>query len=386
MGVSSRVERMLVLTSSTGGGHDSRARALAAWVQELTQGAVEVRIERIIENASWLGRFGVDLYNLIQRRVPWMHQIYWHIVERFIGAQADTVTIGGRYYRQLLSDWQPQWVVSVHDSTNRGYFQDARRVLGEVRTATYCGEWSGGAGYSANWVEPTVDLFAARTAVAADYAVRLGLAPERVLRVQNFFPPGFPALTAASASRSGRPTLLLAASAQGANQHLRVLRALAHLALPLRIIAVCGRDERALRLLQRWKAAHPQVELEVEGYSTRMPELLAQSDWVLTRGGANTAAEACQAGCVPIFHAFGGMMPQERLTVDYFLEAQAGRLVRRIAELPPVLADLLAHPEQRETLRRALLALRQEDSTALFVRALLAGHPSLLAPLPHVGA
>ena len=54
------------------------------------------------------------------------------------------------------------------------YFQTARRILGadKVRCATYCGEFSGGFGYSINWVEPSADLYISRTATARDYAVK----------------------------------------------------------------------------------------------------------------------------------------------------------------------------------------------------------------------
>ncbi|WP_332699837.1 hypothetical protein, partial [Halalkalibacter lacteus] len=84
-------------------------------------------------------------------------------------------------------EYKPQLVFSVHDCLNRGYFQLARKILGadKVRCATYCGEFSGGWGYSRNWIEPTVDLYVSRTSTARDYAVKSGIPLEKT-RVRGY--------------------------------------------------------------------------------------------------------------------------------------------------------------------------------------------------------
>ena len=47
--------RILVLTSSTGGGHDARAEAFAEWCFQLYRHDVDVRIEQMLEN-MFVGR------------------------------------------------------------------------------------------------------------------------------------------------------------------------------------------------------------------------------------------------------------------------------------------------------------------------------------------
>ncbi len=173
--------RILVLTSSTGGGHDARAQAFAEWAFELYKHQVDVRIEQLLEKSSFIGRWGVDFYNWIQKKAPLLHHPYYTLVEGLSIINRDNISFGKRYYRELLRDYQPHLVFSVHDCLNRGYFEVARHELGadNVRCATYCGEFSGGYGYSRNWVDKTVDLYFSRTPTARDYALKLGLEPER---------------------------------------------------------------------------------------------------------------------------------------------------------------------------------------------------------------
>src|SRR3954466_561012 len=173
--------RILVLTSSTGGGHDARAEAFAEWCFQLYRHAADVRIEQMREESSGINRRGVRLYNRIQRSAPWVHKVFYAIVEVLSYLNRNDVTFGAGYYVDMLREYKPHLVFSVHDCLNRGYFQLARKTLGadKVRCATYCGEFSGGWGYSRNWIEPSADLYLSRTQTANDYAIKKGVPPQK---------------------------------------------------------------------------------------------------------------------------------------------------------------------------------------------------------------
>ncbi|HEX2861003.1 MAG TPA: glycosyltransferase, partial [Lacunisphaera sp.] len=73
--------RILVLTSSTGAGHDARAQAFAEWCFELYRHNVDVRIEQMLEKSSAFYNGGVQLYNWIQKKLPWLHKAFFLCVE-----------------------------------------------------------------------------------------------------------------------------------------------------------------------------------------------------------------------------------------------------------------------------------------------------------------
>ena len=74
--------RTLILTSSTGGGHNMRASSFVHWTHEtLGAGAAEeIQIHKCLENTHGLYRFGVGLYNRIQRHIPWAHHVYFNFL------------------------------------------------------------------------------------------------------------------------------------------------------------------------------------------------------------------------------------------------------------------------------------------------------------------
>jgi len=376
--------RILVLTSSTGGGHDARASAFARWVKRLYGWSVDVRIESMLEDSSRIARFGVWFYNFIQKHMPWMHHPYYLLVELLGLINRNGVSLGRKYYRQVVENFQPHLVFSVHDCLNRGYFQDARAILGEanVRCATYCSEFSGGYGYSRNWVDPTVDLYLSRTQTAADYAVKIGLDRSRIKVRGHLMDPRVyeEQMTPESRIRyrvenlgldPDKFTVFLATGGAGANNHLALLPVLHELADTHQAVVVCGRNHKAFLQVNEWRRRHPELKCHLEGYCNHMHLLIQASDTIVTRGGTTTCAKALHFGCPIILNAFGGIMPQERLTAKFFLQDDAAVKISEADDLRVILRQWRDHPESFEQLRQRFLGLRYEEDPTLVIRDLI---------------
>ncbi|MEX0323396.1 MAG: glycosyltransferase [Puniceicoccaceae bacterium] len=376
------ISRVLVLTSSTGSGHDMRARAFTKWIRQLHGDSIKVHVEQIIENGSMLGRFGVWVYNTIHKRLPFLHNIYFFIVELFVFTHAQRVSFGGKYYRNLLKDFKPDLVLSVHDSTNRGYFEDAKRILGDsVRCVTYCGEFSGGYGFSRNWVNTNADLLIARTNHCREHVLYLGMPMEKTSVFHKFLPPeSFEQFISDSEKeeylnqlgmKKGKFTVFLATGGFGANHHLMYLNALLPLAEHVQVIIICGRNEVVRERVSNWCKNHPQLTAYIEGYSSRVADFLQVSDAVITRGGANTTTEALHFDCPLLYDAIGGMMPQERCTVNYFLDNGAARIIKRPEALTHVVSEWCRFDKEYKDIRSRLDALHYDEDPRDLIQMIL---------------
>lgn len=376
--------RILVLTSSTGGGHDARAQAFAEWCFELYRHEVDVRIEQMLEKSSGFFSAGVNFYNWIQKRSPWIHKAFYVFVELLSFLNQRSVTLGRGYYEQVLREYRPHLVFSVHDCLNRGYFQLARKILGRanVRCATYCGEFSGGFGYSRNWVEPGADLYVSRTATARDYAVKLGMPAERTrVRGHLMQPRQHLEILKAEARRAFlednlelRPdlfTVFLATGGNGANNHLALLEELLPHADRLQAVVICGRNREAYNQLVRWRTEHPGFGCFVDGYSDEVHLLMQVSDAIVTRGGTTTCAKALHFGCTIVFNAIGGVMPQEELTVKFFQRGAAVPRIGNAADFGRLIKSWMAYPPAFEKLRDNFLKLRYDEDPAVVIRELV---------------
>lgn len=376
--------RILVLTSSTGGGHDARAAAFAEWCFQLYKHEVDVRIEQMLEKSSPIYRTGVNFYNRIQKGAPWMHKIFYAVVEGLSILNARKVTIGGAYYLAVLAEYQPHLVFSVHDCLNRGYFQRARKLLGadRVRCATYCGEFSGGWGYSRNWIEPSVDLYFSRTPTARDYAVKKGIPADRT-RVRGYLmlPRAHLELLSPAERRAFRQkklglrpdlfTVFLATGGNGAHNHFDLLPSLVRHADRCQVILICGQNREAFNELIHWRANHPEFNCYIEGFSETVHLLMQASDAIVTRGGTTTCAKALHFQCPIIFNAFGGIMPQEQLTWKFFHNGAASDKVERAEDFAAILDRWMADPGEYRRTRERFLALRYEEDPTILIDELV---------------
>jgi processive 1,2-diacylglycerol beta-glucosyltransferase len=376
--------RILVLTSSTGGGHDARAVAFREWCAELYGPEVDVRIEHMLEKSSVVNQGGVAFYNSIQRRAPWLHKGFYAVVEILSYLNQRRVTFGADYYQQVLREYRPHLVFSVHDCLNRGYFQVARATLGpgRVRCATYCGEFSGGWGYSRNWIEPSVDLYFSRTPTAADYAVSKGIPRERSrVRGDLMSPRANIEVLGAEGRREFRTrrlglapdkfTVFLATGSNGANNHFDLLPALLKHAARVQAVVICGRNQETFNQLVAWRAAHPEFGCFVEGFSDVVHLLMQASDIIVTRGGTTTCAKALHFKCPIVFNAFGGIMPQEELTWKFFRNGAASAKVESAGDFTRIIDNWMADPAAYASVRENFIKLRYEEDPTLLIDELV---------------
>lgn len=357
--------RILIITSSTGGGHDMRARSLKLWARKLRDW--ELRIDQTLESTHLVNAFGVGLYNWIQRRQPRLHRIYFKYLEFACMHRNAKRMFGADRFRRLLKDYQPDRVVSTHPHLNHGYFDLAREELGDrVRCITICTEFMGGYGFSKHWVNPKADLFIGGTQEAVDAAIELGMPQERTFCGGFLLRPGFYESPLNDTKRASflntefgldpeAYTLLLATGAAGANNHLKLLQVLENRGKPIQVIALCGKDNATLNKMKNSSSSRSQkIKVIPLAYWEDMASLLQSVSAIVTRPGAGTLSECILSNTPIIFNTMGGIMPQESLNARYGESHGISRLMRKPRDLELILDDWERDSTQLTTLRENL--------------------------------
>ena len=369
--------RILILTSSTGGGHNMRASSFAHWTRELYghPAANEIQIHKCLENTHGLYRFGVGLYNRIQRYAPWTHHVYFNFLEVAGLHYKRSRLLGVERFKAILDHVRPEVILSTHGSLNHGFFDLAREHLGRerVRCATYCGELFGKYGFSRHWVNPDADLFIGAVPETCAMARKLGMPSERTavggfLLNPSFYRPHLNAEERASllvglGLDPARFTVLLSTGEHGVNNHLAFLESI-RIHQPrkdLQVIALCGRDPVTLERVRAWGKANPSVPVLPLPHSNMMHLLMQASSVIVARPGTGTTSEAIISGCPIIFNNLGGFMPQEWITLRYAHRHGFDTRAYRPADLPGILRRWHDAPETYETIRRHLLESRPAE-------------------------
>ena len=352
-----------------------RASSFVHWTRAAHGAAAagEIQIHKCLENTHGLYRFGVGLYNRIQRHLPWAHHVYFNFLEVAAPCHSRHRLLGIKRFRAILDHVRPTVILSTHGSLNHGFFDLAREHLGShnVRCVTYCGELFGKYGFSRHWVNPEADLFIGAVPETCAMARLLGMPADRtevggfLLNPSFYRTPLTPEERAAFLrDRLGldpaRFTVLLSTGEHGANNHLAFLEAIykQNPRNDLQIIALCGRDPLELAKVQTWARQNPALPVLALPHSHEMHILMQVADTVVGRPGTGTTSEAIISGCPVIFNTLGGFMPQEWITMRFAHRHQFAEEAHRADRLPAILARWQADPEQYARLRRQIIDCR----------------------------
>ncbi len=376
--------RWLILTSSTGTGHNMRAESLRQWAQELYGDEVEVRIHHVLEATHPVYKFGVGFYNFIQRTLPRLHHLYFNYLEIAGMHRKAHRILGSDTFKRLVSDWKPDRVISVHAHTNHGFFQLVREALPDrpVKCITYCGELFGGYGFSRHWANPNSDAFIGATREICAAARSVGTADERVheggfmLRAPFYAGAEQAEKEAADMARELELdpkvfTVLLSTGLAGANNHLAILKQLAATGRSLQVVALCSRNATLMRKIERFAARHPQLTIRALGHTDRMLALKRLASLVVARPGTGATSELIQIGTPFIHNGLGGIMPQELITVQYCRHHGCARLARSAKAVAHYSLRLMDEPALSEEIRSHLQEARP------------AGHPRDICRIIH---
>ena len=209
-----------------------RANALLDW---WTGRGGEAKVYHPLES-SFIGyRFGCNLYNFIQRKLPFMHFVYFYFLEFASMHRGAGRIIGSSKFLKVCSDFNPKLVVSMHSHLNHGYFDLLRaKVSRTLPFAVYCGELADGLGFSRHWVNPYINLFAGPTAECCLAAQKRGMPTEKCLNAGPLLRKSFyKKATNTRENVLGKydlepkvSTYLLSTGANGVNNHKKVIQSL----------------------------------------------------------------------------------------------------------------------------------------------------------------
>ena len=367
--------RVLILTSSTGGGHDMRAQALKAWAEteESKKYNFEMSVHSTLESTHPLYAFGVKLYNFIQKKSPRLHHPYFNYLEIASMHRNKRGILGKNKFRKLIDAYQPQIVLSTHAHLNHGFFALAREeIKSRLVCVTYCGELFGGYGFSKHWVNPESDLFIGAVPETCEAAARLGMAESKIwcggfLLKPDFYNPPLNKNEKEDFIRnnlrldSKKMILILSTGANSANNHMQFLKALIKQSTKPDVAALCGFNKEAHSNISLWAKQFADWQIIPMHYYDKMSTLLQCASAILTRPGTGTTSEAIVSACPLIFNTLGGVMPQEIITLKYCHKHSVGKVIKRADQLPGKINDWMNNPSAIENEKEKMRALQPEQ-------------------------
>jgi len=349
-------QNILILSSNTGGGHWSAAKALENSFISLSPGEMLVKITQVLEEGSLFSRKAADLYNFLLRDHQSLMRYYFWLINKLRPNESKLLFKSSMHYAvKLLDRVVPSAVVSVHPMAHHFFayvlkkLNLAERVpLVTVVTDPYEGFWRG-------WACDDV----ARYYVASDHAkqqlIDYGVPDTRILV------PGMPvharfkpvqAFEKESIRQElglipNRFTVFINAGWIGGGNIPMIYEALlrqapAALSHPdqLQVVFLAGQNS-LLRYQAERLGEQRTLPVSVFGYTSEMERLMQASDVLVSKLGGLTTFEALSCGLPIIADTVTPPMPQEAQTAAFIERTGSGVLLKKPAQIVSVVESLM---------------------------------------------
>jgi UDP-N-acetylglucosamine:LPS N-acetylglucosamine transferase len=387
----SNTPKILIISSDTGGGHRSAAKAIVEGVQRFWEGeSAAVRVIKAVEDSHHITDKLVGFYNWVLRhKQGWMKYLYWAI-NRFRPETREFFykrCIG--YTRDLFEKWCPHIVVSVHPLTQHFFARVLKELnlseqvpLVTVVTDPCYGFWKG-------WACDDVSLYLVANDNARRQLIDYGISPEKIKISGMPVHPKFHEVTEIDAQDARRAfglnpdkfTVFVNAGWIGGGNIPQIFRELVRGELDVQAIFLAGKNEE-LRAEAEELAAKAKFPVKVIGYSDEIEKLMQSANVMISKLGGLTTFEALACRLPIIADATTPPMPQEAGTVQMVEERGAAILLKRSADIVPTIRNLVVDRNRYDLMRAATAGLTMPNSTEQIIKEIAALIPKA-AETPH---
>ena len=301
-----REKHFLIIAASIGSGHVKAAEAVADALKIKYSDAQIHTEDFTMWRVSWATAFMKACYLFMLRFIPNMYELMY----RFTGGRSGGLSVQSlisaftaRDIAALVKKYRPEAVICTHPFPAGAASWRKKRHPKEFLYATVITDYS----VHQMWIYPNTDCyFVAREDMKTDL-IAARLQPEKV------FVTGIP-VTSKFHQREDREvileslglsperkTVLLMGGGLGIGGLDAALCALENVEIPIQILVVAGKNEKLrLRVEKLSESSHHAIL--VWGYSSRVREFMAISDFIITKPGALTISEALSAELPMLLH------------------------------------------------------------------------------------
>jgi 1,2-diacylglycerol 3-beta-galactosyltransferase len=369
---STPLRRILILTSTSGGGHISAAHAVSEALRDAdTRGLLSIDVVDVLLD---YGTFPINifpkLYGAITRRSTFGWKLVWRASN---GTRRNRLILSAlsrmdfQRTAPMIKNYQPDCIVSVHSIATHLVKQAADRLGWHCPFVVVVTDM---VNIHPSWVCPGTQQYFVPTKEAAQRLKGFGVSPSRIKVVgapvqAKFFDDsvsqrrarleiGIPARV---------PTILLLGGAEGTGRIREYVHAINDSDLDVQMIVVAARNSR---LKARLEAAGYTKLARVEGFVSNMNLLMRASDVVLTRASPGVVNESLAVG-IPVL--LTGYLPgQEEGIAELLIKTRIGVYAPRPKDAVNAIARILENGATRPALRKPKNAIARRDSASLIAK------------------
>ena len=336
------MKKVMILTASTGEGHNAAAKSLQDKYEE--KGYITYKVDFLKESSSVMNTLVADGYRVIAQNFPNVYGIIYETADR---KNFNKLTRGGYYTieRRIinrLEEIKPDIVIATHPFAVGLIDHLKRKNKADFRFVQVVTDFKAHYSYISNNVDAYI--------TGSEYTKKTLV--ERNVPEEKIYPYGIPVnkeFQEHTDPRYIRPGLqerfhvLVMGGSMGSKDIYKVVERLVVDSESYYLDVVCGRNKMLFdTLTKKYNQAICSGKITIRGFTRKIPEMMDEADVIVTKPGGLTTTEALSKK-IPMIIPFA-IPGQEQENTDFLVEEGVAIRVDEIETLPDRLEYLRKNP------------------------------------------
>jgi len=336
------MKKVMILTASTGEGHNAAAKSLQEKYEE--KGYVTYKVDFLKESSTVMNTLVADGYRVIAQNFPNVYGIMYETADR---KSFNKMTRGGYYTieRRIirkLDEIKPDIVIATHPFAVGLIDHLKKKNKVDFRFMQVVTDFK--AHYS--YISTNVDAYITGSEYTKQTLVDRSIPEDRI------YPYGIPVKKEFQEHRdpkyikpdsNKRFHVLVMGGSMGSKDILKVVKSLVVESENYYLDVVCGRNASLKDALDKtYESAVLQGKMTIHGFTRNIPDMMDEADVIVTKPGGLTTTEALSKK-LPMIVPFA-IPGQEQENTEFLIEEGVAIRVDDIDDLPRRLEYLRKHP------------------------------------------
>ena len=360
-------KKILILTASTGGGHNSAARAIASELE--TQGAKPIILDAL-KDLGYIGKFfDVIISQGYETSAKYTPKIYGRAYDvadlKLVRKSFDlnlVVTYMEKNILKILEQEQLDEVITTHPFAAIAVSNIKKKYLSQLSITCIITDYTPHKSYISKYINRYIVAHEDTSMLMQNEGIDKNKIYPYGLPIQVKNEPSVEKSVLKSAyNLNDNFTVLIMGGSFGAGKITKTLKQIENLDVSINIIVICGRNESLKEALDEKLNNNPPLNKTlVIGFTDRMNDFYKIADVAITKPGGLTLTE-CLYYEVPMIVPY--YIPgQEEGNKDFILNNQLGEAPSKYYPLPVLVKSLMYDEHKMEIIKKSLRKNKKTDS------------------------
>lgn len=358
------MRKVLLLSASTGGGHNSAAKAIKDSLEEMN---IEVSIVDALKFASpVLDRLVSGGYERSAKYIPKTYGALYRIAgTKPNKSELDVIvrTAMGKKILNLIEDTNPDAIIGTHPFPTMSLMKYKELGMIDIPIISLLTDYTAHPAY----IQKNIDAYIAGDEDVSYLLKSYGIDQDKIYPFgipisKDFIEEEGPGEIREQLQLEDKFTVLLMGGSFGAGNMKKCMLELLESSYDFQIIVVTGRDALLKRKLQRIvDEINPNKVIRVLGFTKEMPKLLAISDVLVTKPGGLTTTEAIIKAVPMVIPYF--IPGQEEDNISFLLNNGLALRTFKNYTLSSIIEILMDNPDRRQEIVDRMIKRRKIDAS-----------------------